>query len=203
MPFAYQWFFSKGSLLSAGLFYKDLSRYIAIKTDETTIGGRQAFITRSVNGKGGYVRGVELVFQTALPAPLDGFGVHGNYAYTESNVREQTPATNPFPIEGLMKHNGGLTLWYEKNGWEARLSANYHSSFVRNPTWTAGQLIVNEPETYVSLGLARQLTPNLQLRFGIDNLTNQKAVFTAGNNPYQQEVSEWGRRYNIGLSWKL
>ena len=203
LDLAYQWYFAKGSLVSAGLFYKDLSRYIAIQTDETTIGGRQAFITRSVNGKGGYVRGVELVFQTALPAPLDGFGVHGNYAYTESNVREQTPATNPFPIKGLLKHNGGLTLWYEKNGWEARLSANYHSSFVRNPTWTAGQLIVNEPETYVSLGLARQLTPNLQLRFGIDNLTNQKAVFTAGNNPYQQEVSEWGRRYNIGLSWKL
>jgi hypothetical protein len=28
-----------------------------------------------------------------------------------------------------------VTLWYEKAGYEARLSANYHSKFVRNPTW--------------------------------------------------------------------
>jgi len=200
---AYQWYFGKGSLLSAGLFYKDLSRYIAITSDHTTIDGREAWITRSVNGKGGYVRGIELVYQTNLPAPFDGFGIHSNYAYTESNVREQTPAANPFPIEGLMKHNGGITLWYENGGYEARLSANHHSEFVRNPTWTAGALVVNGAETFVTLGLAKQLTPQLQLRLGVDNLTNQKVVYTSGNNPYQQEVTEYGRRFNVGLSYKL
>ncbi|HSW04393.1 TonB-dependent receptor [Aquabacterium sp.] len=203
LDLAYQWYFGKGSLLSAGLFYKDLSRYIAITSDHTTIDGREAWITHSVNGKGGYVRGIELVYQTNLPAPLDGFGVHANYAYTDSNVREQTPAGNPFPIEGLMRHNGGMTLWYEKNGFEARLSANHHSSFVRNPTWTTGSLVVNGAETYLTLSLAQQITPQLQLRFGIDNLTNQKVVYTSGNNPYQQEVTEFGRRFNLGVSYKL
>jgi len=47
------------------------------------------------------------------------------------------------------------------------------------------------------------LSPKLQLRLGIDNLTNQKAVYTSGNNPYQQEVTEFGRRFNVGLSYKL
>ncbi|HEX5341089.1 MAG TPA: TonB-dependent receptor, partial [Duganella sp.] len=126
-----------------------------------------------------------------------------NYAYTNSSIREQVPVKNPFPVEGLMKHNGGVTLWYEKAGYEARLSANYHSEFVRNPTWSAGQLLVNDAETYVTLNLAKQLTPNVQLRFGIDNLTNQKAVYTSANNPLQQEVTEFGRRYNLGLSFKL
>ena len=203
---AYQWYFSKGSLLSAGAFYKKLTRYIAITSDSTTINGRPATLTRSVNGEGGDIRGIELVYQqafTALPAPFDGLGIASNYAYTTSNIHEQTPTVNPFPIEGLMKSNGGVTLWYEKAGYEARLSANYHSAFVRNPTWTAGQLIMNEAETYVTLNLAKQLTPNLQLRFGIDNLTNQKAVYTSSNIPVQQEVTEFGRRYNLGLSFKL
>jgi len=203
---AYQWYFSKGSLLSAGAFYKKLTRYIAITSDSTTINGRPATLTRSVNGEGGDIRGIELVYQqafTSLPAPFDGLGIASNYAYTTSNIHEQTPTVNPFPIEGLMKSNGGVTLWYEKAGYEARLSANYHSAFVRNPTWTAGQLIMNEAETYVTLNLAKQLTPNLQLRFGIDNLTNQKAVYTSSNIPVQQEVTEFGRRYNLGLSFKL
>ena len=198
LDLAYQWYFSKGSLLSAGVFYKQVSRYIAITQDNN--------ITRSVNGEGGNIRGLELVYQqafTSLPAPFDGLGIASNYAYTASSIREQTPTVNPYPVEGLMKSNGGLTLWYEKAGYEARLSANYHSPFVRNPTWSAGQLLVNEAETYLTLNLAKQLTPQIQLRFGIDNLTNQKAVYTSANNPVQQEVTEFGRRFNLGLSFKL
>jgi TonB-dependent receptor len=198
LDLAYQWYFSKGSLLSAGLFYKQVQRYIAITQSEN--------ITRSVNGEGGNIRGLELAYQqqfTALPAPFDGLGIASNYAYTNSSIREQVPTANPFPVEGLMKHNGGVTLWYEKAGYEARLSANYHSSFVRNPTWSAGQLLVNGSETYLTLNLAKQLTPNVQLRFGVDNLSNQKAVYTSANNPLQQEVTEFGRRYNLGVSFKL
>jgi TonB-dependent receptor len=197
---AYQWYFGKGSLLSAGAFYKQISRYIGITSDTTTIGGRQAVITRSANGEGGNVRGIELVYQQAFD---NGFGVFSNYSYTNSDIREKIPAASPFPVEGLMKHNGGVTLWYERSGYEARLSANYHSAFVRNPTWGAGQLSVNEAETYVTLNFAKQLTKNVQVRFGIDNLTNQKVVYTYNNNPFQQEVTEFGRRFNLGVSYKL
>jgi len=197
---AYQWYFGKGSLVSGGLFYKDVSRYIGITSEDTTVNGGPATLTRSVNGKGGNIRGVELVYQQSF---ANGFGVASNYAYTASSIRENIPDGNPYPVEGLMKHNAGVTLWYENAGYEARLSANYHSPFVRNPTWGAGQLIVNEEETYVAMNFAKQLTSQLQLRFGIDNLTNQKVVYTAAGNPFQQEVSEFGRRFNLGLSFKL
>ncbi len=203
---AYQWYFGKGALFSTGLFYKKISRYIGIAQDETTINGRRALITRSVNGEGGNVKGIELVYQqafTGLPAPFDGLGVFANYAYTSSDIKENMPTVNPYPIEGLMKSNGGATLWYEKAGYEARISANYHSAFVRNPTWGAGQLILNEAETYVTFNLSKQITPQMQIRFGIDNLTNQKVVYTSGNNRYQQEVTEFGRRFNLGISYKM
>jgi TonB-dependent receptor len=200
---AYQWYFDKGSLLSGGLFYKQIGTYIGITTDTTTINGRQAVITRSINGEGGYVRGLELVYQQAfthLPAPFDGLGVSANYSYNESDIKEYT---NNYPMEGLMKHNGGITLWYEKNGFEARLSANYHSPFVRMPRWTAGYLIENAEETYVTANFSQYLTPQLQLRVGLDNITNQKVIHTQAANPTMQNVMEYGRRYNIGLSYKF
>jgi TonB-dependent receptor len=200
---AYQWYFDKGSLFSAALFYKQIGSYIGITTDNTTIDGRQAVITRSVNGEGGYVRGLELVYQhafTRLPAPFDGLGVAANWSYNESDIHEYT---NNYPMEGLMRNNGGVTLWYEKNGFEARLSANYHSPFVRMPKWTAGYMAENGEETYVTANFSYYLTPQLQLRVGLDNITNQKVVYTQAGNQYNQNVMEYGRRYNVGLGYKF
>ena len=200
---AYQWYFDKGSLFSAALFYKQIGSYIGITTDTTTIGNRQAIITRSINGEGGYVRGLELVYQhafTRLPAPFDGLGVAANWSYNESDIHEYT---NNYPMEGLMRNNGGVTLWYEKNGFEARLSANYHSPFVRMPRWTAGYMAENGEETYVTANVSYYLTPQLQLRVGLDNITNQKVVYTQNANAYMQNVMEYGRRYNVGLSYKF
>ncbi|MFP5391005.1 MAG: TonB-dependent receptor [Gammaproteobacteria bacterium] len=197
---AYQWYFSKGSLLSAGLFYKQIDRYIGITEDKTTLNGRTATLTRSVNGEGGNVRGIELVYQQLFD---NGIGISSNYSYTSSDIHENVPVGNPYPVEGLMKNNGGVTVWYEKNGFEARLSANYHSPFVRNPTWSAGALTVNEAETFVSLGLSKQITPNIQVHFGMDNVTNQKVTYTGAGNPYRQEVFDFGRRYNLGITYKL
>jgi len=200
---AYQWYFDKGSLFSAALFYKQIGSYIGITTDTTTIGNRQAVITRSINGEGGYVRGLELVYQhafTRLPAPFDGLGVAANWSYNESDIHEYT---NDYPMEGLMRNNGGVTLWYEKNGFEARVSATYHSRFVRMPRWTAGYMAENGEETYVTANVSYYLTPQLQLRVGLDNITNQKVVYTQNANAYMQNVMEYGRRYNVGLSYKF
>ncbi|MGV7207604.1 TonB-dependent receptor [Oxalobacteraceae bacterium A2-2] len=200
---SYQWYFDQGSLLSGGLFYKKIGTYIGITTDNTTIDGRQAVITRSINGEGGYVRGLELVYQQAfnkLPAPFNGLGISTNYSYNNSNIKEYT---NNYPMEGLMKHNAGFTLWYERNGFEARLSANYHSPFVRMPRWTAGYLIQNEEETYVTANFSKYLTAQLQLHVGLDNITNQKVVHTQAGNPYMQNVMEYGRRYNVGVTYKF
>jgi len=102
-----------------------------------------------------------------------------------------------------MRGNGGATLWYEQAGYEARLAVNYHSAFTRNPTWTAGQFWINEAETNVSLNLSKQISKQFQVHFGIENLTDQKVVYTDPNNPYVQQVFDFGRRYNLGLTYKM
>ncbi|MFP5391955.1 MAG: TonB-dependent receptor [Gammaproteobacteria bacterium] len=210
---SYQWYFAKGGLLSAGAFYKKVSRYITIVANETTLAsddpqldGRNIVITQSVNGKGGNVRGLEFVYQQAfagMPGILNNMGVSADYAYTTSNVKEAIPAANPFPIEGLIKHNGNVTLWYSNNGLEARISANRHSAVPRTPGWTAGNIIVNDAETWVSASTSYQITPKLQLRLAAENLTDQEVVFTSANNPASVEVHKVGRRYHAGLTYKF
>ena len=210
---AYQWYFGKGNLLSAGAFYKKVSQYITIQqqtstmvSNDPTLNGRPITYTRSVNGNGGDLRGIELIYQqsfSSLPAPFDGLGLSSNYSYTTSNIKEAIPVASPYPIEGLIKNLAGVTLWYEKAGYEARVSANHHSAVPRTPGWDTGKLISNNAETWVSMNFSKYLTSNLQLRFGIENVTNQRVVFTSANNPASIEVSNFGRRYNLGLSYKL
>ena len=51
LDLAYQWYFSKGSLLSAGAFYKKVQRYIALTSDTTIINGRPATVGFNVYGQ--------------------------------------------------------------------------------------------------------------------------------------------------------
>jgi outer membrane receptor protein involved in Fe transport len=97
----------------------------------------------------------------------------------------------------------GATLWYEHAGFEARLSANHHTQYNRAPTWDSTKFYYNEAETWVSLNLSQQITSHLQARFGIENLTNQIVINTDPTQRYNQWDFQYGRRFNLGLTYKL
>jgi TonB-dependent receptor len=203
-------FLGKGNLVSVGLFYKDLSDYIGIASVQGTYNGKTAFFTQQVNRDGGHVSGIELVYQqafTALPAPWNGLGLMANYTYTTSNIKENGDRGGatfiPIATNGLMKNNSGLTLWYERNGFEARLAANHHTAYNRAPTWDSTLFQINGAETWVSLNLAQQITSQLQARFGVENLTNQRVTYTDPLNAYHQTNFQFGRRFNLGLTYKF
>ena len=206
LDFAYEDFFAKGSLLSAGVFFKQISDYIALDTVQGTYNGADANFTEQVNRKGGHAQGFELVYQqafTKLPGLWSGLGMQGNYTYTNSDIKDMASNGSPIPTNGLMKHNMGVTLWYAHEGFEARLSANHHSQYNRAPTWDSTQFYYNGAETWASLNLSQQITAHLQARFGIENLTNQRVIYTDPTNRYNQWDFQYGRRFNVGLTYKL
>jgi len=206
LDLAYENFFDKGSLLSAGVFYKHITDYIGLATVAGSYNGSDAFYTEQINRTGGHAQGFELVYQQAfnkLPGLLSGLGVMGNYTYTNSNIKDMASDGSPIPTNGLMKHNVGATLWYEHAGFEARLSANHHSQYNRAPTWDSTRFWYNGAETWMSLNLSQQLNSHLQARFGIENLTNQRVIYTDPTNPVYQQDYQYGRRFNLGLTYKL
>lgn len=205
-----QRYFDKDSLVSVGLFYKQVSDYIGMASVAGTFNGKAAYYTQQVNREGGNVKGVELVYQqafTQLPAPWNSLGLMANYTYTDSNIRENGDRSGasftPIATNGLMKSNGGLTLWYARNGFEARLAANHHSAYNRAPTWDSTAFQLNGAETWVSANVSQQLTPQLQLRLGVENATNQRVTYTDPVNPWHQTNFQFGRRFNVGLTYKL
>ena len=205
LDIAYQHYFGKGNMFSAALFFKNISRYVGLKTEKGTINNHDAVLYQSVNTEGGQVRGAEFIYQqafTGLPGLLANTGIYTNYTYTQSNIKEPGDGT-PFNLSGLVPHNAGLTLWYEKDGFEMRMAANYKSKSTRNPYWTAAEgFVTDSANTWVALNFSQKLDDHFQVHFGIDNLTNQHSIFQTGTQ-YSQRIENTGRRFNLGVSYKM
>lgn len=121
-------------LVSAGVFYKDISDFIYsnfIAGGDPTTGFD---LTTPLNGKRAKITGLELGWQqqmTFLPAPFDGLNLYANATFTDSTstLGGGSPrAKETFPFSNQAKTIGNVALSYEKNGLLIRLAGNYNSS---------------------------------------------------------------------------
>lgn len=144
---ALEWYGGNATYLSLGGFYKWIDNYIytqqltadfsafPIPPTSTIPAGviisPIGTLTAPANGKGGYVRGVELsgaIEFGKLTSMLDGFGFSGSVAYTDSNLNPTT-GTSYVRIPGLSDWVYNITGYFEKNGFQARASYRYRAGF--------------------------------------------------------------------------
>src|SRR5690606_9984531 len=175
----YEWYFNDESSVAATVYYKDLETFIARAADAEQIvyNGTTYNVSRPINGEGGYIRGYEVLYQQAfssLPEPFNGLGIYANYAFTESNVEQFVPLySTRAGLTGLSEHVGSLTLWYYKNGFEARTSYSYRSEFQRDVNAVQGEEGINDSEGYIDLSLSYELNENYKFYFQVQNLTDE------------------------------
>ncbi len=216
-----EWYPGRGSILSIGGFYKDISSYIqsdTITAPYSTTGlpvellagtnvtpDTDFVITRVVNTPGGPLKGVELSFQqqfTFLPAPFDGFGVLANYTFVDSDIDYRAGGSLvTATLLNLSKHALNGTLYYEKDAFQARVSANYRGKFLTGVPAAFNQDVAGtKSATYVDASISYDITDNITFSIDGINLTNQADV------QYTDSVAErWvnyrlnGRQFYVGL----
>jgi len=149
-----EWYFAPESALILGLFYKDISSFVANTTqqiafnqlglpDSLLVGTGAApndlfTVTQPVNSKGGTLKGFEAGFQAPfkfLPGFLSNLGVQANYTYVKSDI--EYPLANapgaPIvtrPLVNLSKHSANATLYYEDKLFSLRGSLAYRSGYL-------------------------------------------------------------------------
>ncbi len=114
-------------IISAGVFYKDLTDYIFIYNVDEEIDGEEFEVTQARNGDKGSLWGVEVAFQnnfTSWSGFWGGFGLYGNYTYVDSEGKYPDRAAGPLP--GQAEHVANLAISYEKYGISTRLSYNFN-----------------------------------------------------------------------------
>ena len=145
---SFEKYFSPGSAIIVAAFHKDLSDWIidfnelVDLTQSIENAGFGNILTTApelatgvfsgpVNFADGKITGIEGTLRVNfgdLSSALDGFG--GFYSITYADAEVQNQNFNPLPIPGYSDITWSGDIFYEKNGFRAKLAARYRSGFL-------------------------------------------------------------------------
>jgi iron complex outermembrane receptor protein len=203
----YEYYFGDDGAITLSLFFKDLQNHIGNAQENLSFNGVDYEFTGPVNGDGGKIKGLEVLFQqafTGLPAPFDGLGVYANYSYTDSSVKEFIPENNPYTLGGLSKDVANLTLWYYNEGFEARVSYDYRSEYTSINSWNPSRIALQDAQATVDASFSYEVNEHLKVTLQGQNLTNEASVSYWDNDKTRPaDFVEWGRRFLIGFQYSL
>jgi iron complex outermembrane receptor protein len=170
------------------------------------------------NGKGGYVRGMEVSTQldgNLFWSKLDGFGAIFSFSWTDTSIKPNGPGSSlTATLPGLSKAVGDATLYYEKDGFSIRVAEKYRSDFRGEITYLYSNLaytrILSEAQTDMQIGydFAEGRLEGLSVLLQVNNLFNspyrtvQDNNFASGGRE-PQEYNLYGRQILLGLNYKL
>lgn len=219
----YEYYFADAGYLALNTYYKWLKTYIynqrQIKdfTNFPVAGAqpalREGFSTLPANGDGGDIYG----FEFALSVPFDlinesleGFGATGSFGYTKTSIAPNGPGTDQ-PIPGFSKYTAQGTLYYDKDGFQARVSANYRSKFLAEVVgFGQGRTLrQGKAETVVDGQVSYEFQEGstlqgLTLMIQGYNLTNEPFIAYGRNDTRLVErFEDYGSRYLLGVSYKF
>lgn len=222
---SYEKYFDKRSYFAAAGFYKKLLNYIYTYESPYDFSGvpnptaLQAagpigLYKRPENGQGGNVKGIELsgaLDAGTLVRALEGYGVQASASYTESDIHPDGPDA-PTKLPGLSGTVAALTLYYEKNGFSARIGQRYRSSFRGevNGLHNARSFTEINADKQTDFQLGYEFTDGslkgMSVLLQINNLTNSPYATTNGKTNgvlAPEEYNRYGRQYLLGVNYKL
>jgi iron complex outermembrane receptor protein len=192
-----EWYFAPKSLLSAGLFYMDMSSYVTFGTADivyynNTFKRFDTYTISSPTNIAAQNKGVELSYQQGL---WGGFGVLANFTLTDGS------AADGLPVVGNSKDTYNLEAYYEDNTYSARLAYTYRSSF-------AGGLYNAFPQVMAGTGnldasMSYKINDRLSLTFDALNLNNPILRYYGMNTDQPIAFYSNGRQFFLGLRMKM
>ena len=167
-------------------------------------------ISEAQNADGGWIQGLE--FATSLPGEiftdrLDGFGVFFSYSITDSEI-EPSPG-NVITIPGLSEDVGNITVYYERGGFEARISNRWRGDFLAELPDFTGQPQFRSAfeESVIDAQIGYEFTSGpfegVSILFAAQNLNDERFGTFINNDPRQaRNYEEYGTTYSFRLNYR-
>jgi iron complex outermembrane receptor protein len=192
-----EWYFAPQSLLSAGLFYMDLSNYVGFGNHQVSLlnirtGTFDAFTISSPTNSSGKVKGLELAYQQQLPL---GFGVQANYTYADAKE------TGDRDLVGASKNTYNIIGYYENYGFSARLAYTYRSHFFVGLDRSTPEYQDDTGTLAASLGYT--INDNVTITFDALNLNDPTLKYYGANTDQPRAFYKNGRQYYAGVRIKF
>lgn len=229
---AYEWYGGKATYFSINAFNFWLDNYIydqAIPVDFTGLTPPASELSKIPagvvisplgvlsapgNGDGGWVRGVEVsgAIEFGQFAPfLDGFGAQGSVSRSKYKLKPAAASVIPV-LPGFSPWTYDLTGYYEKNGFQARVSYRYRSAFegevialFTNPGFPQ---ILADKQMDAQIGYTFQPGSRLNglgIQLQVSNVLNSpyRTSYTTGPNHTNtlENFEKYGRQWLLGASY--
>jgi iron complex outermembrane receptor protein len=233
LDIGYEWYGGKASYFAVHGFYMWLENYIytqsltadftGITPPPTEISQIPDYVTISpigtlsapANGKGGWVRGIEVsgAFEFGRLTPLlDGFGTQASVSYSDYKLAPVAIDTIGGVLPGFSKWVYNLTGYYEKNGIQARASYRHRSKFKGEVVGLFTEL--ENPLIQPDSQLDAQIGYTWQPGSRFDGLGVQLQISNVLNSPYRtylptgpdavpmlEQLEKYGRQWLLGVSY--
>ena len=187
----------------------DVADFLAATGQSTPDGSTTATVYGKVNGGSGTLDGWEV--SLALPFgmmgdALDGFGLFASYTGVSSDLK--TPGGSDYKLPGLSENIMQATLYYENNGFEARVSMRkredfkgdlYGLGFSVDQYDILGETIVDAQLAYSFADAGIASLAGLRIYAQGVNLTDEP--FTSLNGGYVRDYQQYGENYRLGFSY--
>ena len=215
-------YFGRRGYVSLAGFYKDLESYIYDQQQLTDFTGypvtggpepilRQGYLSTPQNGEGGVIQGLE--FALSMPfdilwEPLEGFGMTFSASLTDSDI-VPNPGSPSTPLPGLSEKVGNLTVYYERAGFQARISNRYRSEFLGElsgvGTDRIQRMVDAENVVDAQVGYEFQSGPmeGLSILAQVNNLTDEQFKTFENDDPRRViDYQQYGRTFLVGLNYR-
>ncbi len=198
------WYPTELSVLSVGVFYKDIDDFIFLQElEDYEFQGRvldEAII--ALNGDSAEVTGLEFNYQQHfgfLGAPWDGFLIGLNYTFVDSEANTGERKIN---LPKQAANIGSFMLGYEKHGFDLRLALKYRDKYI-------DELVEEDYDRYTDSHLQMDITAkyrfndNWQIYAELINLNNEPEYYYAGRKSRAYQYDEFGTAFALGLQWNF
>ncbi len=230
----YEWYFADDGMLGAAIFYKDLrnwhfNRRVLTDFSDFIIDGyhdngidellsTSGFTNFMAEAGSGSVEGLEL--QASLPfgmlvSALDGVGLIASATFLDGEITDvgEDGESVTADIPGLSKKIYQATLYYERNGFEARLSGRYRDSYATEfyglsmaltPTTDQGATIWDAQIGYDFGAAGHARLDGLRITLQAQNLTNETTVSAADDDSRRvNRYQNFGANYLLGVNYRF
>lgn len=227
---AAEWYFQESSLLSLGLFYKNIDSFAqntreirpfntsglpdSVAIDLGASPTDDFAFSVPINTPGGSLKGLEANYVqsfTFLPSWLSNFGTQLNYTFVDSKIQYMTSSGGnslKTDLTGLSRRSWSATLFYEGGRFSGRVSATNRDNYlIQVPGSEQGfteDVHGQSGSTYVDASLRYKLNDKMEVSLEGSNLTNEPSqTWIGASSQLPLDYSETGRVYLLGFRYKL
>ncbi|MCF6455286.1 TonB-dependent receptor [Pseudoalteromonas sp. MMG024] len=187
-----EWYFNESSLVSAGLFFKDVANFVTVNeyaADASDIDYQLApdevpngWTVQELESNGtANIQGLELQYQQDFG---NGFGSIVNYTYTDAETSSsEIFSDGNTEMSDSSKHVYNLTGYYENESFEVRMSYNWRSEYMIRDVGAYGNRLHDDFGT-LDFSATWHATDFLDVRLTAVNLTEEGSVQKGNNADY-------------------